>query len=344
LHADAGAVHGEHMLKKVVSILICVLSLFLGAAVAVPENPPADINDLLKKAGDLKVAEKYEAARDLYDRVLELDPENREALRGKDDCRIMLEPVIPEQALVVPFDFHDPEWQKIQKAVDEAKTPWDKRRALLTSKRFARKYTGQVYAGDKEAYIKRADLILQGAAAEIEKGAPRETVCSRTKEKLTVLQEKIHRSWKGHGPDILAPALEKLDKIQKGGGSDSGYRLIKVIKNADLDYGMLHDIDRITPPFPEGGKYQIGDIGTVKGVYTVYKFMREYEGLSGSADKPAPFHDLLVVKVDGAGVIVDAYKYTLEWTDSPSLALYRLGRKGVRFKEDMDVRELQLTK
>jgi tetratricopeptide (TPR) repeat protein len=332
------------MLKKVVSILICVLSLFLGVAVAVPENPPADINDLLKKAGDLKVAEKYEAAQDLYEQVLALDPGNREALRGKDDCRVMLEPLIPEQALAVPFNLDDPEWRKIQKAADEAKTPWDRRRASLALKRFARKYTGQVYARDKEAYMKRADEILQEAAARMGEGAPRETVCSRAREKLTVLQEEIHHSWKGHGPDILAPALEKLDKIQKGGGSDSGYRLIKVIKNADLDYGMLNNIDRITPPFPEGSQYQIGDIGTVKGAYTVYKFVREYEGLSGSVDQPAHFHDLLAVKVDDAGVIVDAYKYTLEWTDSPSLALYRLGRKGVRFKEDMDVRELQLTK
>jgi len=42
-------------------------------------------------------------------------------------------------------------------------------------------------------------------------------------------------------------------------------------------------------------------------------------------------------------VIVDACKYTPEWTDSPSLALYRLGRKGVRFKTNIDVNDLQLT-
>jgi hypothetical protein len=36
-------------------------------------------------------------------------------------------------------------------------------------------------------------------------------------------------------------------------------------------------------------------------------------------------------------------KYTLEWTDSPSLALYRLGKKGIRFKTNIDVNDLQLT-
>jgi hypothetical protein len=71
--------------------------------------------------------------------------------------------------------------------------------------------------------------------------------------------------------------------------------------------------------------------------------MREYKGRSKFSASPVTFHDLLAVKVDTAGMIVDAYKYTLEWTDSPSLALYRLGRKGVRFKTNIDVNELQLT-
>jgi hypothetical protein len=125
--------------------------------------------------------------------------------------------------------------------------------------------------------------------------------------------------------------------------SDGGYTLIAVIRDADLDYTMLNNIDTITPPYPDGSTYQIGDIGTIKGTYTVYKFMREYEGRSKLSAYPVTFHDLLVVKVDTAGIIVDACKYTLEWTDSPSMALYRLGRKGVRFKTNIDVNELQLT-
>jgi hypothetical protein len=125
--------------------------------------------------------------------------------------------------------------------------------------------------------------------------------------------------------------------------SDGGYTLTAVIRDADLDYAMLNTIDTITPPFPEGSKYQISDIGTVKGTYTVYKFIREYNSRSKFSASPVTFHDLLAVKVDTAGVIVDAYKYTLEWTDSPSLALYRLGKKGVRFKTNIDVNELQLT-
>jgi hypothetical protein len=330
------------MFKKAVLILMCILPLAWGAAVSAPDNLPAGIDDLLKSARELQAAEKYGAAESFYDRVLALDPGNREALKGKDDCRIMLEPVIPEQALAVPPGLDDPEWQRIQKAVDEARTPWDRRRALLASKRFARKYTGRVYARDRDAFLKKAEGIVQEAAVGMGRGLPAEAVCAGAMEKLTLLQDDLHRQWKGQGPDVLTPALEKLDALRKNQKWTNGYRLIKVMKNADLDYGMIQGIDRIAPPYPEGSPYQIGDIGTVRGSFTVYKFMREYGGLSASDGRPAPFHDLLVVKVDGGGIIVDAYLYTLEWTDSPSLALYRLGRQGVRFREDLDVRELHL--
>ena len=51
---------------------------------------------------ELKYAEKYEVAEKLYDQILEADTQNKEALRGKADCRIMLEPIIPVQHLAIP--------------------------------------------------------------------------------------------------------------------------------------------------------------------------------------------------------------------------------------------------
>jgi len=331
------------MIKKTFFILIYIIFSFPGVAFAGLEKPSESIGTLLKRANDFKVAEKYEAARDLYEKVLVIAPDNREALQGKDDCRIMLEPLIPEQSLAVPFGLDDPRLRQIQDDLNKAKTPWDKRRASLAYKRFAWIYTGEVYAREKEVYGKKAGLIIKGAISGIEQGLSYDTVYSLTKDKLTTLQEGIHRSWKGHGPDILTPSLETLEKLKQMDLSKRRFRLTAVIVNSDLDYDMINKIDQITPPFPEGGKYQIGDIGTVMGAYTVYKFIGEYEGLSAFADNPAMFHDLLVVKVDDAGIVVDAFKYTLEWTDSPSLALYRLGKKGVRFKEDIDIKDLHLT-
>jgi hypothetical protein len=99
--------------------------------------------------------------------------------------------------------------------------------------------------------------------------------------------------------------------------SDSGYTLIAVIRNADLDYTMLNNIDTITPPFPDGSTYQIGDIRTVNGTYTVYKFMREYKGQSKFSASPVTFHDLLAVKVDNAGLLLMPVNIPLNGLTAP---------------------------
>ncbi|MDD5382918.1 MAG: hypothetical protein PHH60_04615 [Candidatus Margulisbacteria bacterium] len=118
---------------------------------------------------------------------------------------------------------------------------------------------------------------------------------------------------------------------------------LKVLHNVDLDYSFINNIDQITPPYPAGSKYQIGDIPTVKGKYSVHKYIIEYLGRSAEKGE-AKFHDLLVIKLDNSNKIVDAYKYTLEWADSPSLALYRMANKDVFLKPGLKLEALGLTR
>jgi len=118
---------------------------------------------------------------------------------------------------------------------------------------------------------------------------------------------------------------------------------IKVIQNADLDYQFLDRIDQVPPPYPAGSNYQIGDLPTVKGEYTVYKYLIEYVGKSAEKGE-SKFHDLLVIKTDSSGKILDAYKYTLEWADSPSLALYRMKSKELYLKPDLKINDLGFAK
>jgi hypothetical protein len=117
----------------------------------------------------------------------------------------------------------------------------------------------------------------------------------------------------------------------------------RAIKNADLDYNFLNNIDAAKSPFPAGSRYQIGDIPTVKGSYTVYKFIIEYQGESAERGKMT-FHDLLALKTDSTGKILDAYQYTLEWADSPSLALLKLGAKDVMLKPGLKLTELKMAR
>lgn len=107
------------------------------------------------------------------------------------------------------------------------------------------------------------------------------------------------------------------------------YRLAATLPNRDFDYAWLEHIDSVPPPTPAQGPYQIGDLKTIPGRSTIYRFIREYEPEGRSAESPAKFHDLLMVKTDRLGNILDAYHYTLEWTDSPSLDLFRMSAKGL---------------
>ncbi|MDH4270409.1 MAG: hypothetical protein OEW18_00375 [Candidatus Aminicenantes bacterium] len=115
------------------------------------------------------------------------------------------------------------------------------------------------------------------------------------------------------------------------------YRLTETLRGRDFDYAWINEIDSVPPPYPADGQYQIGDLKTVDGPFTVYKFIREYEPESRSAESPAKFHDLLLVKTDNQGNILDAYHYTLEWSDSPSLDLERMGATGLNLRRRLTV-------
>ncbi|MBU1026912.1 MAG: hypothetical protein KKA31_04205 [Candidatus Margulisbacteria bacterium] len=121
------------------------------------------------------------------------------------------------------------------------------------------------------------------------------------------------------------------------------YTLTETIPKADFDYETIKNIDAVPPPYPADSPYQIGDLKTVKGPYTIYKFICEYYGDSKFSEKPVKLHDLLVIKTDNKNKIIDAFHYTLEWTDSPSLDLYHLKNKDVPLENGMKIKELKLT-
>jgi hypothetical protein len=118
------------------------------------------------------------------------------------------------------------------------------------------------------------------------------------------------------------------------------YQLTQACSQSELDRSFLQTIDSVTPPFPAGSPYQIGDIPAVPGRMTVYKFMAQYRGKS--AEGEGDFHDLLVIETDGAGTILDGYHYTLEWTDLPTLDLFRFRGKGVTLRDGLNIQELRL--
>lgn len=146
------------------------------------------------------------------------------------------------------------------------------------------------------------------------------------------------------GPLILAVfCLAALPAEGQDGPSPSGkvYRLSKIIQGGDFNERAMRKIDRLPLPYPDGGASQVADLPVKHGKFYIFKFLATYQAPS-SQGQTAEFHDILMIKMGCGDEILDAYQYTLEWNDAPSLDLNRLGRKGLVLKAGFDVRELGL--
>jgi hypothetical protein len=114
------------------------------------------------------------------------------------------------------------------------------------------------------------------------------------------------------------------------------YKFVDAVKQADFDYRLIKNIDKIPTPYPPGGVFPIGEIPITQGDHTLYKFQAAYKGRSAEIGRQL-FHDIIVVKVDARGNIIDAFHYTLEWADSPSLDLFRAARTGFPLENGMSI-------
>lgn len=119
------------------------------------------------------------------------------------------------------------------------------------------------------------------------------------------------------------------------------YQLVKHLKNADLDYEFIRNINSIELPFPKNSRFPVGDFQYKKGEFEVYKFQSVEFGLSSESDKKTITHKILILKTKNKKII-DGYHYTLEWQDVPSYALFKITKKPM-LKGNLKLDELGLT-
>ncbi|MBU1026480.1 MAG: hypothetical protein KKA31_02000, partial [Candidatus Margulisbacteria bacterium] len=175
-----------------------------------------DVTSLLAEASKLKHAEKYQEAEKLYDEVLKIEPGNKEALQGKDDCFIMLNPPVPMQHLMPTMI--DPEYIELIDKSSAAKTPWEKRRAEMAMEMYAVRYTGKVFGEAGKKFNEQAAEIIERAQTRIKNKEDSNKVYLETEKELKELQKAAHQGWKGHGPEFLQEALGELNKVYKEKG------------------------------------------------------------------------------------------------------------------------------
>jgi hypothetical protein len=119
------------------------------------------------------------------------------------------------------------------------------------------------------------------------------------------------------------------------------YRLAGIVQGADFDLRALGDIDALPVPHPAGAGSQIAEIPLRHGKFFIYKYIAAYAGTAAEAGE-AEFHDLLALKIGCGDEILDAWQYTREWADAPSLDLNRMRAKGLVLRRGLSVGALDL--
>jgi hypothetical protein len=105
------------------------------------------------------------------------------------------------------------------------------------------------------------------------------------------------------------------------------FKLIKKAENADINY--------LTAKRAYGN---LQDFQPVKGQYTVYLFMKEFEGVAKDIGI-MKFHDLIILKTDKNNIILDGYYYRLEWGEGPMI--FRTYTENIKLENNLKVSELE---
>jgi len=187
--------------------ILIVMSSF-STAVTAEEN--------LTEASRLMKSEKYEQAEKAYAAVLSQDAQNAEALKGLDDARIMLRPFYVIQHLVPPPE--DKNYAKLNKQFDDAKTPWDKRRAEFAMEKYSIQYTTDMFRLQRSGAEETIDRIIKYACDDVKKGIPAKQAFITAQRKIRKVQDGLNRDWKGSGPPVFKKSLARLKKTYDENG------------------------------------------------------------------------------------------------------------------------------
>lgn len=123
----------------------------------------------------------------------------------------------------------------------------------------------------------------------------------------------------GQSADTSFTGVAKSNQNTTSFGEVKKYILIKQVKQSDLNYSELDNIDNL-----ELDTFNEWDIKSVfepvSGQYNYYQFIATFIGEGYHFDGPRlfkEFHDVLIIKTNDENKILDAYHYTLEWAEPP---------------------------
>lgn len=180
-----------------------------------------DIDELQKRSHNPRINyDKYEKAKVLFEKALEIDPGDPRANDGMNACMQMLQPYYPVQYMA-PID--DNLKVDLTPVVDagsrdqatvgerEKKKPWEILADYRARDREGIKYTEKAFGEAKEKARKEILALVARAKQRLESGEKDlALIYEEAKKEIEDMQERVHRGWKGHGPEIREFAIEKL--------------------------------------------------------------------------------------------------------------------------------------
>lgn len=125
--------------------------------------------------------------------------------------------------------------------------------------------------------------------------------------------------------------------------AQDNYILKNVTENSDINYEAFECLDFESCRKNKEKWITISEtFAPIKGKFTIYNFVKTFEGLSFTGENKI-FHDLLILKVNPQTLeILDGFQFTKEWAEFPPASdLYRISEENIILKNELKISDLK---
>jgi hypothetical protein len=145
--------------------------------------------------------------------------------------------------------------------------------------------------------------------------------------------------------------IQTIEEVSNAKLNEAKVYILKKQKiNSEFDYSKLNNIDAHYGRFPKFKESDdiISAFEPLKGQYNYYQFIATYKGNSYNDGGPTlikEFHDILIIKTDSKNQIIDAYQYTLEWSEPDfQIDVYKSTAKNLTLTDNLQLNALKLNR
>jgi len=119
--------------------------------------------------------------------------------------------------------------------------------------------------------------------------------------------------------------------------AQEAFKLLSKKENGDINYLTIKNINS----YAHGYKEMLKRFQPIKGQFTVYLFIKEFQGES-KLDGSNKMHDLIILKTSKDSIILDGFYYRLGWAEIPSQSMiFRITSENIKLKNNLKVESLE---